>query len=75
MSNWKRRTAPAILLLSLSGCASTISSCPPLVEYSNGEQDQAAVETGNATALGFVLLPRMMGDYMILRDQVRACRE
>lgn len=62
----------------LSGCGSTVSSvdtahvCPPTVDYSTATQDRAALDLR--------LLPQdsplisMMGDYSLLRDQVRVCR-
>lgn len=74
MSNWKRPIAATILLLSLIGCGKTISSCPPLVDYTAEEQNQAADELEAGLARGDGMLPRMIGDYSLLRDQIRACR-
>lgn len=63
----------AILLLSLTGCAGTTSSaCPPVANYSAAEQDQAASEL-QALPSSDVMLPRMMGDYGVMRKQARDC--
>ena len=64
----------ALLMLSISGCATAGSSaCPREVEYSAEQQRRAADELS--------MLPRdsmvrgtMMPDYGRLRDQARACR-
>jgi hypothetical protein len=62
----------------LTGCATVgsepggISACPPVVEYSRDLQARAANE--------LLLLPErsvladMMSDYVVLREQARACR-
>lgn len=62
----------------LSGCATVgsetggISACPPVVEYSRDLRARAADE--------LLLLPErsvlaeMMSDYVVLREQARACR-
>jgi hypothetical protein len=71
-----------LLLASLTSGCGLISSerfeshkhtpCPPLVQYSKDEQDQAAHE--------LELIPdswvtqKLVDDYRVLRDQVRACR-
>jgi hypothetical protein len=34
----------------------------------------AADELDASAARGDVMLPRMIGDYAVLRDQIRACR-
>ena len=74
MRNWTRRISLAILLPWLTSCGVAISSCPPIVAYTPAEQAQAADELDASAARGAVMLPRMMGDYGVLRDQVRACR-
>ncbi|MBM9592921.1 hypothetical protein SAMN04488094_10276 [Tropicimonas isoalkanivorans] len=82
MSNarcWKRQLAALAIATSLlSGCATVgsepggISACPPVVEYSRDLQSRAADEV--------LLLPErsvlaeMMSDYVVLREQARACR-
>ena len=82
MSNagcWKRQLAALAIATSLlSGCATVgsepggISACPPVVEYSREFQARAAAE--------LLLLPEhsvlaeMMSDYVVLREQARACR-
>ena len=76
---WKQQLAAlAIATSSLSGCATVgsepggLSACPPAVEYSRGLQARAADE--------LLLLPErsvlaeMMSDYVVLREQARACR-
>ncbi len=76
---WGLRLAVlAIATSSLSGCATVgsepggLSACPPAVEYSRGLQARAADE--------LLLLPErsvlaeMMSDYVVLREQARACR-
>ena len=62
-----------ILLLSLTACGSTSFDrpCPALQEYSNAEQDTAAAELKRASGEGYVMLPRLVGDYKTLRDQCR----
>ena len=76
---WKLRLAVLVTVMSLlSGCATdgsearAVTVCPPVVEYSREFQARAAEELG--------LLPEgsaiveMLGDYAVMRDQVRACR-
>lgn len=45
--------------------------CPPVVAYSGGEQVRAAEEV-QALPDGAIVV-RMLSDYAVLRDQVRAC--
>lgn len=69
--------APLIAMLWLTGCAMGGSDqlghvCPPVVEYSPADQARAADE---AEALpDAAVIVRMLGDYVVLRDQARACR-
>jgi hypothetical protein len=61
----------------LTGCATagfengSAAACPPTVEYSQEFQVRAAEE------LGFLpdgsAIVEMMGDYAVMRDQVRNC--
>jgi hypothetical protein len=46
--------------------------CPPVVDYTAADQARAAGEV-EALPEGAVIV-RMLGDYAVLRDQVRACR-
>ncbi|MGB3314969.1 MAG: hypothetical protein WBB85_11195 [Albidovulum sp.] len=46
-------------------------SCPPVVPYSPADQARAAAEI-KALPEGAVVV-RMLSDYAVLRDQVRAC--
>lgn len=63
----------AILLLLLTGCAgATSSACPPVAAYTPAEQIQAANEL-LALPPSDVMLPRMMGDYGVMRQQARDC--
>lgn len=74
----RRRVALVLATISLTGCATVgsepggLSACPPAVEYSHGLQARAADE--------LLLLPErsvlaeMMSDYVVLREQARACR-
>lgn len=63
-------------MLWLSACGVVGSdgqvTCPPVVEYSAAEQARAAAEV-QAVPEGAVVV-RMLSDYAVLRDQVRACR-
>jgi hypothetical protein len=65
-----------IAVLSLTGCATvgfeTRAPCPPAVEYSAADQARAADEV-EALPEGAIIV-RLLGDYAVLRDQVRACR-
>ena len=60
----------------LSGCAtgsseSRVGACPPVVEYSQAEQVQAAAEV-KALPEATVLV-RMLADYAVMREQARLC--
>jgi hypothetical protein len=45
--------------------------CPPVVEYGNVEQNLAAAEVEELPEGAVVV--RMLSDYAMIRDQVRAC--
>jgi len=66
---------PLIAMLWLSGCATVNSDarapCPPVVLYSATEQARAASEVAALPESAVVV--RMLSDYAVLRDQVRAC--
>lgn len=64
-----------ILPLLLAACGTTVSSCPPVPAYTDAEQDQAANELDAAVKAGDVMIPRMMGDYRIMRAQARRCTQ
>ena len=68
-----KAVALSIALLT-AGCGAVVTACPPVTEYDAATQARAADELGAALAAGAVVVPRMMGDYMILRDQIRKCR-
>ena len=72
-NNWKRLTSLVILSLWLTACETVISSCPPVVEYTQEEKNAAANEIERAVTEGYIMLPRMMGDYKAERAQLRAC--
>ncbi len=70
---------PAALLIAmlwLTGCAMGGSDnrapCPPVVDYTAADQARAADEI-EALPEGAIVV-RMLSDYAVLRDQVRACR-
>jgi len=66
---------PLIAVLWFSGCATVNSDartpCPPVVLYSVTEQARAASEVASLPESAVVV--RMLSDYAVLRDQVRAC--
>ncbi len=66
---------PLIAMLWLSACAMVGSDvqapCPPAVEYSATDQVLAAAEVSGMPEGAMVV--RMLSDYAVLRDQVRAC--
>lgn len=64
-----------ITSFSLAGCTGSVNSCPPIVSYTSAQQEQAATELDTAVQAGAVILPMMMGDYGVLREQIRACRK
>lgn len=69
-----RLTLAAIMAVSLIGCATVVSdTCPSLVDYTPEEQNQAADELESISPSS--LIARMIGDYGVLREQVRACYE
>jgi hypothetical protein len=56
----------------LIACAPAASSCPPIVVYDRIQLEHAAEEIerlGPNSATG-----RLLADYAVLRDQLRACR-
>lgn len=58
----------------LGGCAQTspvASACPGLVSYDQKTRDKAAGEIDALPADS--VLPGMMADYKVMRDQTRAC--
>ena len=63
-------------MLWLSACATVGSDnrapCPPVIEYTAADQARAADEV-EALPEGAVIV-RMLSDYVVLRDQARACR-
>jgi hypothetical protein len=66
--------APALLTMSIGGCATAVSSaCPHEVEYSAEQKRRAADELSTLPRDGMVR-GVMMPDYGRLRDQARACR-
>ena len=67
------RLSPAILLMLLTACGSISfnPTCPPLQEYSGAEQDLAANEMDKAVGEGYIMIPRLVVDYKVLRDQCR----
>jgi len=75
---WKQQLAVLAIATSLlNGCgtagfeAGGVAACPPVVEYSREFQARAAEELA-LLRRGSVII-EMMGDYAVLRAQVRAC--
>jgi len=74
---WRPRLAALAIVTSLLSACATVSSeritgvCPPVVEYSQAEQAQAADEVAalpkNSVLIGW------MADYSLLREQARSC--
>lgn len=68
-------TAALIAMLLLAGCATvgsdTLAPCPPVVDYSQTEQESAAAEVETLSEASLVV--RMLSDYAVLREQARAC--
>ena len=62
-------------MLWLSACATASSEalarCPPVIDYSARDQVGAAAEVD--TLPKDAVAVRMLSDYAVLRDQVRAC--
>ena len=54
-----------------TGASDTSAHCPPVVEYSVADQIRAAVEVEVLPEPA--VIARMLSDYSVLRDQVRAC--
>lgn len=67
-----------LVLLPMTACGAIgfehgrTSPCPPLPQYTKAEQDQAAREL-NVIPTSW-MVSRMLDDYRLLRDQIRACR-
>ena len=64
-------------MILLTACARVGSdsphrACPPVVEYSRAEQAHVAEEV--ATLPEGAAIPEWLADYVVLRDQARACR-
>lgn len=78
-SNARCWTPPAVVpligMIWLSACAmggsDTRAPCPPVVEYSAADQSRAEVEVEALPEPAVIV--RMLSDYSVLRDQVRAC--
>ena len=62
----------------MTGCATAgfeaggVGACPPVVEYSREFQARAAEEL--AILPDGSAIVEMMGDYAVMREQVRSCR-
>lgn len=83
MSNarcWKEQLAAlAIVTGLLSGCVTVrsegraVSICPPVVDYSREFQERAAEELARLPKGSAI--EEMLGDYAVMREQARACRQ
>jgi hypothetical protein len=75
---WKQQLAALVLVtIWLSSCATVGSDggafrvCPPVVEYSREFQARAAEEL--ALLPEGSMIPEMLNDYAVMRDQARIC--
>jgi hypothetical protein len=75
---WRQRLAVLAIATSwLTGCetagfeANGLAACSPVVEYSRESQARVAEELAMLPDRSVVV--EMMGDYAVLREQVRAC--
>ena len=64
-------------MLWLTGCGMAGSDrqaqvCPPVVEYSTADRARAVEEVEALPEGAFIV--QMLSDYVVLRDQARACR-
>jgi hypothetical protein len=64
----------ALVLMALNGCATggTPSICPPLKEYTKVENQRLLAELEQLPPGAYTI--DVIADYMLLRDQVRACQ-
>lgn len=63
-------TRALLLCLALAACATPPPACPPVIPYTAAEQDRAADELHALPP--DAELRRMMGDYLLTRDRIRA---
>lgn len=64
---------PSILLLFLVACSPTITNvCPPIEVYSKEFNKELAAEIEALPDSS--LIPRVLSDYISLRDQLKTCR-
>lgn len=69
-----RTTILFAVLLAVGGCAAhSAMTCVPVPEYTKPEQTQAANELAGLPADDY-MLPRMIGDYRVMRAQARRCQ-
>ena len=75
---WRRRLAVLVIGASwLTGCVTadfetrSVTTCPPVVEYSRELQARAAEEL--AMLQGGSVIAEMLADYAVMREQARAC--
>ena len=75
MNNCARRLIALAIVASSSGaCAPTASSpCPPLVNYTAEQSQMLAEEIERMTP--DMVTPDIVADYLVLRGQVRTCRQ
>ena len=77
-SAWLRLTTILATTMLLAGCVTTRSSsvvkisCPTIKSYDKATLDKALSEYRKLPAGSEI--KRMIGDYQVLRDRVRACR-
>ena len=66
------RNLAIIAVLFLGACASYVSACPPPVEYSPETSARLADELEALPPES--IIPGIIGDYRLLREQLRACQ-
>ena len=72
MSKSRLSTIALLLAISLIGCSQTLSGCPPLREYDQAFRERLRGEI--AVLPHEAAIVSALADYVVLRDQVRACR-
>lgn len=61
------------LAAGLAGCVQhSAMTCVPVPEYTKAEQNRAADEL-EALPADVVMIPRLIGDYRVMRAQARRC--
>lgn len=67
-----RQISSMFLILLLAACETSSSACPPVRDYPKAFVGQLAAELAALPA--GTAIEDAIADYIVLRDQVRACR-